>query len=539
MSASPFHAGEIALQTRVGAAAQLEEIGRAFIRPFMPAQHRAFFETLPFMVLGTVDGDGAPWATLLEGAPRFAASPDPRTLRLAARPDMADPTRHGLHAGAPVGLLGIELPTRRRNRMNGRVGTLGPAFFTVDVEHSFGNCPQYIRQRTLDAVERTPGEVHVFEGLPSALFDVVRRADTFFVASYVDRPASEGGRQVDVSHRGGPAGFVRVATDGRLTVPDYAGNRFFNTLGNFVQNPVAGLVFADFDTGDVVHITGTVRLEHDEFAARAFEGAERLWHLVPARTVVRKAALGVRTRARSPAAGADPHAWRVATVAHAHAESATVRSLVLDVPSTGLRAGQHVVLRAQVGNQHLTRTYSVSSGPAHDLLRISVKKQGAMSTWLHGRRPGDTLQVQGPFGVFGLDVGAGPKPLLLIGAGVGMTPLLSMAHAAADGYPRALPTVVVQCDRDGRGRPFSDELHAVQKRARGRVQLVQFLSAPRLGDVYDVAGRWTLDALREQTGINVAAYAACVCGPPAFMRDVTRALEEAGMSEGDIHVETF
>ncbi|MGO7969101.1 flavin-nucleotide-binding protein, partial [Rhizobium ruizarguesonis] len=63
---------------------------------------------------------------------------------------------------------------------------------------------------------------------------MVEGADTFLVASYVDRDNGE--RQVDVSHRGGNAGFVHIGADGVLTIPDFPGNRFFNTLGNFLVN---------------------------------------------------------------------------------------------------------------------------------------------------------------------------------------------------------------------------------------------------------------------------------------------------------------
>ncbi|MGI9462957.1 MAG: pyridoxamine 5'-phosphate oxidase family protein, partial [Aestuariivirgaceae bacterium] len=79
------------------------------------------------------------------------------------------------------------------------------------------------------------------------------------------------------SHRGGRPGFVKV--DGStLTIPDYAGNRHFNTLGNFFANPMAGLLFVDFETGDLLLLTGAVEILWDEDpAARALSGAERAW----------------------------------------------------------------------------------------------------------------------------------------------------------------------------------------------------------------------------------------------------------------------
>ncbi len=79
--------------------------------------------------------------------------------------------------------------------------------------------------------------------LDTSAAHLIRNADTFFVASYVN--GEDGHRRVDVSHRGGRSGFVRLDADDVLTVPDFAGNLFFNTLGNFLVNPKAGLVFVD------------------------------------------------------------------------------------------------------------------------------------------------------------------------------------------------------------------------------------------------------------------------------------------------------
>ncbi len=111
------------------------------------------------------------------------------------------------------------------------------------------------------------------------------------MASYAE---SEGHRQVDVSHRGGPAGFVRVAADGTLTVPDYAGNRFFNTLGNLLAQPRAGIAIPDVATGDLLQITGRTELVLDSPEIATFAGAERLWRLMPERVVFRSAALPLR-----------------------------------------------------------------------------------------------------------------------------------------------------------------------------------------------------------------------------------------------------
>lgn len=147
MNAEAFHAGEQAVQARLGVRERMAELGPRVIRGAIPAQHREFFPLLPFVVLGAVDTSGQPWATLLAGPEGFVQSPDDTTLRIDARPGEDDPLAASIVPGAALGLLGIELPTRRRNRANGVVTQVDQHGFTLRVQQSFGNCPKYIQQR--------------------------------------------------------------------------------------------------------------------------------------------------------------------------------------------------------------------------------------------------------------------------------------------------------------------------------------------------------------------------------------------------------
>ena len=301
MDTAPWHRGEIALQASVGLAARMAEIGPRVIRDRLIAQHAAFFPLLPFVVLGTVDRTGAPWATLRAGPPGFLHAPDPFHLAVEAAPEPDDPAEAGLADGASVGLLGIELATRRRNRLNGTVRRVDEAGFAVAVEQSFGNCPRYIRPRptTFAEADRSAPAPVASDRLDRRARALVTGADTLFVASYAE---ADGHRQVDVSHRGGPPGFVRVGSDGTLTVPDYAGNRFFNTLGNMAANPRAGIAVPDFSSGDLVQVTGRTELVLDSPEIAGFEGAERLWRLVPERVVLRSRALPLQFKSAGDAA---------------------------------------------------------------------------------------------------------------------------------------------------------------------------------------------------------------------------------------------
>lgn len=285
LAASPFHAGEQALQATVGLRERLAEIGHKVIRDHMPDQHRELFDKLPTLLVAAQDAQGQPWATMLHGAPGFVHTPDARHLQVSALPAAGDPVAPLLSEGAAVGVLGLEPHTRRRNRANGRVQAIGPDGFTLEVLQSFGNCPKYIHGRRPEPLplRATPQAVPLgaaFDGAPLAL---LQRADTLFIASASAQQAGhEGGQGVDVSHRGGPAGFVAIEPGPRglrLTLPDYLGNFFFNTLGNLLAWPLAGLLVLDPDDGSVLQLAAQASVHTDPAAVARFPGAQRLLQL--------------------------------------------------------------------------------------------------------------------------------------------------------------------------------------------------------------------------------------------------------------------
>lgn len=293
---SPWHAGEVAMQRSAGVAEKLAGRGHLVLRDHLIDQHRLFYPQLPFVVAGTVDRGGDAWATILGNRPGFLQSPDPYRLSVVAARDAHDPADDGMNDGEAIGLLGIELHTRRRNRLNGVVRRHSAGGFDVVVQQSFGNCPQYIQLRDY-AIVRDPAAApaaapQALDRLDDHARAMITEADTFFVASYVDR--ADGTREVDVSHRGGKPGFVRVHQDGTLTIPDFSGNRFFNTLGNLIANPKAGLLFVDFSSGDLLQLSGDAEVVLQSPEIAAFEGAERLWRFAPRRILYRPDALPLR-----------------------------------------------------------------------------------------------------------------------------------------------------------------------------------------------------------------------------------------------------
>lgn len=283
MSGSLFHAGELRAQALAGGGA-----AGAGIRSFMPEQHRAFFASLPIVFLGLAAEDGWPLATVVTGQAGFISSPDASRLRVEAKLAETDPGEPFLRPGATLGLLGLEFGTRRRNRLNGTVAAADADGWMLDVKQSFGNCAKYIQTREIRAVPTEPATTEQLDDLDDEAVSLIRSADTFFVASGgADRDQSG----MDVSHRGGRPGFVRVS--GRqLIIPDFHGNRFFNTLGNLLDDPRAGLLFIDFETGDLLHLRGVVSI--DWHPSEGPPGTERLWRFETEAVMRRRGALPLR-----------------------------------------------------------------------------------------------------------------------------------------------------------------------------------------------------------------------------------------------------
>jgi len=279
-TASPFHRGEQEIQTRLGVRDKMERFGQQVIRDYLPQEHRDFYQQLPYILAGHADSNGWPWASMLFNQSSLMVSPHPEVLNINAKPVVGDPLLKSLNEGLRVGLLGIELETRRRNRISAHIEKVTEKGFSLGVDQAFGNCPQYIQPRTLSWLEEGAAAQQTVERISSfdhSALTLIGCSDTFFVASSLGRDANEASDGADVSHRGGDSGFVRIDDVHTLTIPDYSGNLHFNTLGNFIENPKAGLLFVDFEKGHMLTMTGTAEILWDSEDMDSFIGAERLW----------------------------------------------------------------------------------------------------------------------------------------------------------------------------------------------------------------------------------------------------------------------
>jgi ferredoxin-NADP reductase/MOSC domain-containing protein YiiM len=245
-----------------------------------------------------------------------------------------------------------------------------------------------------------------------------------------------------------------------------------------------------------------------------------------------------------------PPAWRgfrSLRVAAVQRESLDVVSFILQsqdgTPLPAPLPGQFLVFKLQMENDPapLLRSYSISGASVEGTYRVSVKRaQGAGSRYFHDRvREGDSLQVSAPRGSFTL--GPGSTPVVLLSAGIGATPVLSMLHSTATTVASSRREVWwCYGARNGNEHPFAVE---ARKLLNGLAHGHSFIAysqpdgADQPGRDYDALGHLNLSSLR-QLGLPQGAdfY---LCGPAAFLADFTAALQSWGVPGSSIHSEAF
>jgi hypothetical protein len=254
-----FHAGELAIQQRAGVRPEAERLSRMLEAADLSGGIAGFLAERTFLVITGRARSGLLWTSPLLGPPGFLEVRSAAELAVHATIPAGDPL-HLIAAGQKVGLTAMEFATRRRVRLNGTLTAAASGLLTVEVEQAYGNCPQYIQQRLF---EPAGDSGHDLAGIRHATAldeddaKLVRGADTLFLGTVNPE------RGADASHRGGPAGFVRVDGPTRLWWPDYHGNNLFNSLGNLAVDPEAALLFFDFRDGRALQLSGTAGIGWD------------------------------------------------------------------------------------------------------------------------------------------------------------------------------------------------------------------------------------------------------------------------------------
>jgi len=273
-----FHEGELEAQHNAHeqemAARNLNNVVNHIIRGALP-----FVRQQTMLYLGSIDQQGRVWASMLFGAPGFLQpSEDAHTLVIDLEQvavQERDPLWRNIQHDDRLGLLVLEPQSRRRLKINGTAVVTNERL-SLEIEESVPICPRYIQRRAivLDDPGRQPMPDGMRDGAAPGAEQLrsITGADTFFLASVHETHGA------DCSHRGGRPGFVRVLDNGVLRIPDYNGNSMFNSFGNFLLDPQAGLLFPDYERRVMLQMTGKVELFWDQPDEDGFTaGTGRYW----------------------------------------------------------------------------------------------------------------------------------------------------------------------------------------------------------------------------------------------------------------------
>ena len=283
--AAPWHEGEIAFKERVHMGGYDNPT-----TPFLAARYANWIQQYPLMAIGTVDDNDRPWCTLWGSDQLPIAQPVAQSIMgVRTTVDASfDPVVQAIYQGKDDGEvfraegrgrlmsgLSIHLEERARVKLAGQiiagaltaneslddsdagVGKSGELQLVVNIDQSLGNCPKYINKKHIIAHTPSPRLSSSSPHLSQKAIDVVHQADLLFIASVHKH------EDMDCNIRGGPQGFIRVLQpddeDEPSTIvwPEYSGNNLYQTLGNLESTPQAGLVIPNFETGDVLYVTGT------------------------------------------------------------------------------------------------------------------------------------------------------------------------------------------------------------------------------------------------------------------------------------------
>lgn len=281
VAAMPFSEGERQIQRLMNPSLR-EDNPTA---PTLTQQAAFALNNFPLIALGALDSHDRPWTTLFGGSPPLAQPLGDSIVGVQANVNAeSDPVIEALFDGEQlyvdgqviredgpgkmIGGLPIHLETRKRVKVFGRMiartlvknpedGRIGTARLFFKVEQSLGNCPKYLNTKHIVPATPNPQVVSTGNVLSLGAQALIQKADLFFISS------SNYTTDMDTNHRGGPPGFVRLLqpTDASgstsIVYPEYSGNRLYQTLGNLQSTPRAGVCFPDFETGDVLYLTGT------------------------------------------------------------------------------------------------------------------------------------------------------------------------------------------------------------------------------------------------------------------------------------------
>jgi ferredoxin-NADP reductase len=405
--------------------------------------------------------------------------------------------------------------------------------------------------------------------------EIISQADNFYIATHLADNSENVAHGADVSHRGGKPGFVRIDDDKTLTFPDFSGNYHFNTLGNILLNPLAGLLFIDFATGDLLCLTCSAKIIWDSEERRAFTGAERLVEFTLDEGLLIEDAMPIRWDLQDFSPGLDQtgsweevarkldelehgNTYRDLKVTRVEKESDVITSFYLG-PEDGSsvachKAGQFLPIEIHLPGAYkpVRRTYTISNAPNGNHYRLSIKREppakadmppGVASNYFHDQlTTGSTVRTMTPRGKFVLDESS-TRPVVLLSSGVGVTPMISMLEQIlinSDGCGCNRKVWFIHGATNGKAHAFERQVRELEKRHPCLTVHIRY-SRPTENDVeadkHDSAGHVDIDLIKSLLPFD--DYEFYMCGPVPFLESVHEGLKELSIPDERIHYEFF
>ncbi|CAF4050255.1 unnamed protein product [Rotaria sp. Silwood1] len=572
----------------------------------MPEQHTEFFAHLSYFGISTLDADGRPWATILVGSPTTLIYPVSKMqLNISAEVSEGDPfvssIMSTIHAtGRYFAGLGVDFSNRRRNKVAGFIASSDVVNNILNMSlitnESLGNCPKYITIRKLKYHKRHSqiGVDHRNEdnvSLNEECRNIINQSSTIFLATRHMSHTSDNTSDLGLNHRGGPPGFVRAYEENGNTfivIPDFSGNRFYQSLGNIESDRVAGVVFPCFTTGDMLHVTGIAENIYDDEAERIMPRVTLITRIKLTGHVWIKEALNLELLAPEEYSPYNPPVHYLAIELEKMGKPAkpdNSRATLLDIKKLTKNISRftfelekkvtfkpggyvifdfsHLIKRAyrhmndanpQSINDDYVRTWTISSSPSFDSntntfqatnqvsCTIKHRPEGAISSFLHSR----SIDRQSPLDVQFIGVGGeftcfdennyAPEKILFIAGGVGFTPFLAMFEALSQ-TKQKVDIVVLYA---GRGDEINLLNDFISSPIVSSVSVFDStgINAPTERESFKIYNRrmQSSDIIKVSDVTNRQVY---ICGPAQFMTDAGSWLEKAGVQPSQIKRESF
>ncbi len=565
------HEGELQVQRLRHAPAEQSAYIVGAVNSQMSRQHAQYYGQLQFLPLGALDGAGRPWVTLICN-PQISASTS-ELLHVKARVNPADPFVAAVrtaHAG-PAYFAGVGIDHARRSRIQ-IAGLVEAATLAADpntdaephltlvlrADEHMGNCPKYIPARQLRPTRRVPTTAALENRLPPQAVEVLRRASTVFIATR-HRDVDPAESDMGCNHRGGPQGFVRYLEDEHgayLVLPDYSGNRFYQSLGNVQTDPVMGVAIADFTTGALLQVSGRARNLFDAQAEAIMPGATLVTLIEIDSAYLTTGALDLELVGPEQMSPYNPKLRLLASEAPASQKSLSLAATLVGIKKESARIstfsfalpeavdlvpGGHAIFdfsrhaerqyrhmnegNPQSLNDDYVRTYTVSAiSQDRRQIAITVKKSGVVSSFLHAQTLDDhpplEIELKGVGGVFTcFDAGGVAPEMIWVAGGAGITPFLAMYRALrASGQPMPKIELYYAC----RG----DELDLIAEMTDIPVRVFDSTPAARTADTAlrsFYQRRIRADDLLDAHKLGHKTV--FVCGPAGLMADVSAWLD--------------